>query len=68
MMTIARGLAYVFSGGRPVSDLNPDMLRIAGDLAGIPIPVVILAGVALCGLGDPGQHADRPAHLCRGRQ
>ena len=47
MMTIARGLAYVISGGRPVSDLNPNMLRIAGDLAGIPIPVVILAGVAL---------------------
>lgn len=47
MMTIARGLAQVISGGRPVSNMNPDMLRIAGDVAGIPLPVVILACVAL---------------------
>jgi inositol transport system permease protein len=47
MMTIARGLAQVLSGGRPVSNMNPDMTRIAGDVAGIPIPVVILACVAL---------------------
>jgi inositol transport system permease protein len=47
MMTIARGLAYVISGGRPTADLSPAMKRIAGDLAGIPIPVLILAGVAL---------------------
>ena len=47
MMTIARGLAQVISGGRPVSNMNPDMVRIAGDFAGIPIPVVILACVAL---------------------
>ncbi len=47
MMTIARGLAQVISGGRPISNMNPDMIRIAGDFAGIPIPVAILAGVAL---------------------
>ena len=47
MMTIARGLAQVISGGRPVSNMNPDMVRIAGDIAGIPIPVIILACVAL---------------------
>ena len=47
MMTIARGLAELISGGKPVSDLNPGMIRIAGEFAGIPIPVVILAGVAL---------------------
>lgn len=47
MMTIARGLAQVISGGRPVSNMNPGMVRIAGDLGGIPIPVIILACVAL---------------------
>ncbi|MGA2258501.1 MAG: ABC transporter permease [Thermoguttaceae bacterium] len=47
MMTIARGLAQVISGGRPVSNMNPDLVRIAGDFVGIPIPVIILAGVAL---------------------
>ena len=47
MMTIARGLAQVISDGRPVSNMNPAMMRIAGDLAGIPIPVMILAGVSL---------------------
>jgi inositol transport system permease protein len=47
MMTIARGLAQVISGGRPVSNMNPAMRRIADDLAGIPIPILILAGVGL---------------------
>jgi ribose/xylose/arabinose/galactoside ABC-type transport system permease subunit len=46
MMTIARGLALVISGGRPVSNMNPDMIRIAGDVAGVPIPVVI-AGIPI---------------------
>ncbi len=68
MMTIARGLAQVISGGRPISNMNPDMVRIAGDFAGIPIPVVILAGVALAAWANPGQHADWPAHLRRRRQ
>jgi len=47
MMTVARGLALVLSGGRPVSNLSPAMKRIAGDWGGIPIPVMILAAVAL---------------------
>jgi inositol transport system permease protein len=53
MMTIARGLAQVLSGGRPVSNMNPDMVRIAGDVAGIPVPVVILACVALAAWAIP---------------
>jgi inositol transport system permease protein len=47
MMTVARGLALVFSGGKPVSNMSPAMTAIAGDVAGIPIPVLILAVVAL---------------------
>ncbi|HPJ99138.1 MAG TPA: ABC transporter permease [Candidatus Hydrogenedentes bacterium] len=48
MMTAARGLAYIFSGGRPVSRLRPEFNAIgSGSLLGIPIPVVLLAVVAL---------------------
>jgi len=47
MMTVARGLALVFSGGRPVSNLSPGFTRLGGDVAGVPIPVLVLAVVAL---------------------
>jgi len=47
MMTAARGLALVLSGGRPVSNMSRAMQRIAGDWGGIPIPVLILTAVAL---------------------
>ena len=47
MMTAARGLAQVASGGRPVSNMSPELIRLAGDTFGIPIPVLILAGVSL---------------------
>ena len=47
MMTVARGLALVFSKGRPVSDMSPEMTRIAGDWAHVPIPTLILAAVSL---------------------
>lgn len=47
MMTIARGLALIVSGGKPVSNMSPELTRIAGDIGGFPIPVLILAGVAL---------------------
>ena len=48
MMTIARGLALVLSGGRPVSNLSKPFTSLgSGDLCGVPIPVVILFGVAL---------------------
>lgn len=47
MMTAARGLAYVVSGGRPVSGLHPAFIAIgSGDFLGMPIPVWILAAVA----------------------
>lgn len=47
MMTIARGLALLFSGGRPVSNMSPEMTRLGGEFAGIPIPVLVLGAVAL---------------------
>ncbi len=47
MMTVARGLALVISGGRPVSNLSPGFTRLGGDVAGVPIPVLVLATVAL---------------------
>jgi inositol transport system permease protein len=47
MMTIARGLALIFSGGRPVADMSNELTALAGDFVGIPIPVLCFAGVAL---------------------
>lgn len=51
MMTAARGLALVLSGGRPVSNLIPEFTRLGGNLAGVPIPTLILAGVAAAAWG-----------------
>jgi inositol transport system permease protein len=43
MMTSARGLALLFSGGRPVSNLGAAFIRIgSGSFAGIPAPTWIL--------------------------
>ena len=48
MMTSARGLALLASGGRPVSNLAPAFTRIgSGDIAAVPVPVVIFFAVAL---------------------
>ncbi len=47
MMTVARGLALVVSGGRPVSNLGAEFTRLGGDVAGLPIPLMVLAGIAL---------------------
>jgi inositol transport system permease protein len=48
MMTVARGLALVISGGKPVSNLSRPFKSISGDVLGVvPIPILILAGVAL---------------------
>ena len=47
MMTAARGLAYIISGGRPVSQLRPEFNAIgSGNILGIPIPVILLGVVA----------------------
>jgi ribose/xylose/arabinose/galactoside ABC-type transport system permease subunit len=48
MMTSARGLALLLSGGRPVSNLSTGFTRIgSGDFAGVPAPTWILLAVAL---------------------
>ncbi len=48
MMTAARGLALLLSGGRPVSNLGAGFISIGGgDLAAIPVPALILFAVAL---------------------
>jgi len=47
MMTIARGLALIVSGGRPVANMSNELTALAGDFLGTPIPVLCFAGVAL---------------------
>jgi len=48
MMTAARGLANIYSGGRPVSRLEPDYNWFGqGDVLGIPTPIVLLVIVAV---------------------
>jgi inositol transport system permease protein len=47
MMTVARGLALIASGGRPVSNMSPELTNLAGDFIGLPIPLLCFAGVAL---------------------
>jgi inositol transport system permease protein len=57
MMSIARGLAYIYTGdGRPFSDLKPEYNYLGQGylfadpekpMSGIPLPVVLFIGVAL---------------------
>ncbi|MCF7673894.1 MAG: ABC transporter permease [Akkermansiaceae bacterium] len=47
MMTAARGLALVVSKGRPVSNLSPEFTRLGGDVGMVPIPAMVLVGIAL---------------------
>lgn len=47
MMTIARGLALVVSGGRPVSNLSDSFTSLGGDWRGFPIPIIILLAIGV---------------------
>ena len=47
MMTVARGLALIVSGGRPVANMSNELTALAGDFRGMPIPVLCFASVAL---------------------
>jgi inositol transport system permease protein len=48
MMQIARGLAYIYSNGRPVSTLNDDFLFIGqGSLLGVPVPILVFGTVVV---------------------
>ncbi len=46
MMTVARGLALLISGGKPVSNLSPSFTALDGDLLAFPIPILILVCVS----------------------
>jgi inositol transport system permease protein len=47
MMATARGLAYVLSDGRPVSNLSESFTWLgSGNVLGLPVPVIILTLVA----------------------
>ena len=48
MMTAARGMALIYTGGRPLSKLNPAFNWIGqGDILGIPVPIIIFTLVAV---------------------
>ena len=41
-MTVALGLAYVFSDGQPISGLSDAFLAVSGDVGGVPVPVLLM--------------------------
>lgn len=46
MLSFARGLAFIYTGGTPIPILNEDFYSLGnGYVAGIPIPSLILLGV-----------------------
>ncbi len=48
MMTAARGLALIYSDGRPISKLTPEFNYIGqGSWFGIPVPILLLVVVAV---------------------
>jgi ribose/xylose/arabinose/galactoside ABC-type transport system permease subunit len=48
MMTAARGVALIYTSGRPISKLHADFNWIGqADLFGIPVPIVLLGVVAV---------------------
>lgn len=51
MMTAARGLALVYTDGRPVIDLSKEYTNIGGGyLLGIPVPVLIFLLIVVAGM------------------
>ena len=50
MMSIARGLTLVYTGGRPISGFDPTFRTIGGGRVGmIPVPVIIFLVIILIG-------------------
>ena len=48
MLSIARGLALIYTGGYPISGLNPSFNAIGGGMVGpVPIPVIIYTGIII---------------------
>jgi ribose/xylose/arabinose/galactoside ABC-type transport system permease subunit len=46
-MTVASGLAFVFSEGQPISGLSDQFLHLAGTVGGFSIPVAVMIVVVL---------------------
>ena len=46
-MTVASGLAFVFSDGQPISGLSDQFLSLSGTIGGVSIPVVVMVVVVL---------------------
>lgn len=48
MLSMARGITYIYNDGMPISNLNPSFRFIGqGELLGIPMPVVLFLSVFL---------------------
>ena len=48
MMTVARGVAQLYSGGRPIGRLKEGIISVgSGSLVGIPIPILIYLVIAV---------------------
>jgi putative xylitol transport system permease protein len=48
MLSVARGLTFIYSGGMPIADLPDNFLSAGtGTFAGVPVPVIIFAVVVL---------------------
>ncbi len=43
MMTMARGMTLMYTGGKPVTQLTPDFMFIGSKIGPIPVPVLIYA-------------------------
>ena len=44
MMSVARGLAHIYTGGQPISGFGPAFRAIgSGELFGIPVPILVFA-------------------------
>lgn len=43
MMTIARGAALIYTGGKPVSQFTPGVMFIGSKLGALPVPVIVYA-------------------------
>jgi inositol transport system permease protein len=41
MMTIARGAALIYTGGKPVSQFVPGIMKIGGKIGDFPVPVIV---------------------------
>jgi putative xylitol transport system permease protein len=48
MLSVARGLTFIYSGGMPIADLPDGFLSAGtGAIAGVPVPVIIFALVVV---------------------